>query len=106
MTIAGVQRQVVNIAQKFIGLLSTRHHHSLPELHQHRLSMSVAVPRFTLQPEVETPGSDNFRGSDSLYKNPFMDLMAVPKRKVTPSRKGKRNGPKAYKPVTVIAKCK
>lgn len=34
-----------------------------------------------------------------------MELMAVPKRKVTPSRKGKRNGPKFLKPVPVVAKC-
>ncbi|XP_024388411.1 uncharacterized protein [Physcomitrium patens] len=35
-----------------------------------------------------------------------MELMAVPKRKVTPSRKGKRNGGKILKSVPVIAKCK
>lgn len=34
-----------------------------------------------------------------------MELMAVPKRKVTPSRKGKRNGGKFLKAVPIIAKC-
>lgn len=34
-----------------------------------------------------------------------IELMAVPKRKVTPSRKGKRNGPKFLKSAPVVAKC-
>jgi len=36
----------------------------------------------------------------------FMQLMAVPKRKVTPHRKGIRNGPKALKPAPLIMRCK
>ncbi|CAI5478757.1 unnamed protein product [Closterium sp. Yama58-4] len=32
-------------------------------------------------------------------------VMAVPKRKVTPSRKGIRNGPKALKAVPVVVRC-
>lgn len=35
-----------------------------------------------------------------------MQLMAVPKRKVTPHRKGIRNGPKALKPAPLIMRCK
>ncbi|XP_010274483.1 PREDICTED: uncharacterized protein LOC104609766 isoform X2 [Nelumbo nucifera] len=35
-----------------------------------------------------------------------MDLMAVPKKKVSPHKKGIRNGPKALKPVPVIIRCK
>uniref|UniRef100_A0A0D6R6Y4 Large ribosomal subunit protein bL32m n=1 Tax=Araucaria cunninghamii TaxID=56994 RepID=A0A0D6R6Y4_ARACU len=35
-----------------------------------------------------------------------MQLMAVPKRKVTPSRKRIRNAPKALKPAPVIIRCK
>ncbi|OAY62785.1 uncharacterized protein LOC109712744 [Ananas comosus] len=35
-----------------------------------------------------------------------MDLMAVPKKKVSRHKKGLRNGPKALKPVPVIIRCK
>ncbi|XP_059317304.1 uncharacterized protein LOC132067917 [Lycium ferocissimum] len=35
----------------------------------------------------------------------FMDLMAVPKKKVSPHKRGIRNGPKALKPVPVIMRC-
>ncbi|KAF9674417.1 hypothetical protein SADUNF_Sadunf10G0125100 [Salix dunnii] len=35
-----------------------------------------------------------------------MELMAVPKRKVTPHKRGIRNGPKALKPTPVIICCK
>ncbi|RCV42985.1 hypothetical protein SETIT_9G259800v2 [Setaria italica] len=36
----------------------------------------------------------------------FMDLMAVPKKKVSKYKKGLRNGPKALKPVPVIVRCR
>ncbi|KAE8666049.1 hypothetical protein F3Y22_tig00112517pilonHSYRG00017 [Hibiscus syriacus] len=35
-----------------------------------------------------------------------MELMAVPKRKVSRHKRGIRNGPKALKPVPVIVRCK
>nr|XP_016453898.1 PREDICTED: uncharacterized protein LOC107778198 [Nicotiana tabacum] len=44
------------------------------------------------------PNSPLFGGS--------MDLMAVPKKKVSPHKRGIRNGPKALKPVPVIMRCK
>ncbi|KAL2622837.1 hypothetical protein R1flu_003042 [Riccia fluitans] len=108
MTIVGLQRQAVKIVQKFAAPLSTRAHHSVTEFHQHQSSMGVAGPKFFSQSEdvPDAPRFDNSGDSNTFFRNPFMDLMAVPKRKVSPSRKGKRNGPKAYKPVTVIAKCK
>ncbi|KAK4589522.1 hypothetical protein RGQ29_020196 [Quercus rubra] len=34
-----------------------------------------------------------------------MELMAVPKRKVSPHKRGIRNGPKALKPTPVIVRC-
>lgn len=43
------------------------------------------------------------------YLKPLGDLwqlMAVPKRKVTPSRRGIRNGPKALKGTPMIVRCK
>ncbi|KAG2538188.1 hypothetical protein PVAP13_9NG313200 [Panicum virgatum] len=35
-----------------------------------------------------------------------MDLMAVPKKKVSKYKKGLRNGPKALKPIPVIVRCR
>uniref|UniRef100_A0A7N0UV28 Large ribosomal subunit protein bL32m n=1 Tax=Kalanchoe fedtschenkoi TaxID=63787 RepID=A0A7N0UV28_KALFE len=35
-----------------------------------------------------------------------MELMAVPKKKTSPYKRGLRNGPKALKPVPVIVRCK
>ncbi|XP_042489988.1 uncharacterized protein LOC122069966 [Macadamia integrifolia] len=35
-----------------------------------------------------------------------MEVMAVPKRKVSPHKRGIRNGPKALKPIPVIIRCK
>ncbi|CAN6302139.1 unnamed protein product, partial [Urochloa humidicola] len=37
---------------------------------------------------------------------PTMELMAVPKKKVSKYKKGLRNGPKALKPVPVIVRCR
>lgn len=44
------------------------------------------------------PNSPSLKGS--------MELMAVPKKKVSPHKRGIRNGPKALKPVPVIMRCK
>ncbi|GAU22482.1 hypothetical protein TSUD_296010 [Trifolium subterraneum] len=48
-------------------------------------------------PEFSSP-SFSFGGS--------MELMAVPKRKTSPHKRGIRNGPKALKPVPVLVLCK
>jgi ribosomal protein L32 len=76
---------------------SFRSHHSL-WISPHCRSLMDPI----LVPGPEIP-DDN---SAAAIKSPFMQVMAVPKRKVSPSRKGKRNGPKARKPVPVVAKCK
>ncbi|KAL7091370.1 hypothetical protein ACP275_12G101300 [Erythranthe tilingii] len=47
---------------------------------------------------VEFPNLPYFGGA--------MELMAVPKRKTTPHKRGIRNGPKALKPIPVIVRCK
>ncbi|XP_073136540.1 uncharacterized protein [Henckelia pumila] len=54
---------------------------------------------------------DNFmRGAENSPNLPFftgsMELMAVPKKKVSRHKRGIRNGPKALKPVPVIVRCK
>ncbi|XP_075473511.1 uncharacterized protein LOC142504548 [Primulina tabacum] len=46
----------------------------------------------------ELPNLPSFAGS--------MELMAVPKKKVSRHKKGIRNGPKALKPVPVIVRCR
>ncbi|WJX63568.1 hypothetical protein P8452_48437 [Trifolium repens] len=48
-------------------------------------------------PEFSSP-SFSFGGS--------MELMAVPKRKTSPHKRGIRNGPKALKPIPVLVLCK
>ncbi|KAK2376415.1 Ribosomal L32p protein family [Trifolium repens] len=48
-------------------------------------------------PEFSSP-SFSFGGS--------VELMAVPKRKTSPHKRGIRNGPKALKPIPVLVLCK
>ncbi|CAN4122131.1 unnamed protein product [Withania somnifera] len=43
---------------------------------------------------------------NSPFYGGSMELMAVPKKKVSPHKRGIRNGPKALKPVPVIIRCK
>lgn len=86
-----------------------RLHHTLPVSPHSCSSMSAAGP--ILFPQIAYPGEeipDSSIAAPGMLqcRIPFLQLMAVPKRKVSPSRKGKRNGPKALKPVPVVAKCK
>uniref|UniRef100_A0A453IVK0 Large ribosomal subunit protein bL32m n=1 Tax=Aegilops tauschii subsp. strangulata TaxID=200361 RepID=A0A453IVK0_AEGTS len=37
---------------------------------------------------------------------PAMELMAVPKKKISKYKRGLRNGPRALKPVPVIVRCR
>ncbi|XP_047180867.1 uncharacterized protein LOC124847422 [Vigna umbellata] len=60
------------------------------------IDFGVQSPQPVL-PEFSSP-SFSFGGS--------MELMAVPKRKVSPHKRGIRNGPKALKPIPVIVLCK
>ncbi|CAI5469314.1 unnamed protein product [Closterium sp. Yama58-4] len=52
-------------------------------------------------PSVLAPSHSRLTPDDA---NRF-EVMAVPKRKVTPSRRGIRNGPKALKAVPVVVRC-
>ncbi|KAG5066014.1 hypothetical protein GLYMA_04G115800v4 [Glycine max] len=62
--------------------------HSLPQSPPLSVTIDFSSPTF----------SSSFVGS--------MELMAVPKRKVSPHKRGIRNGPKALKPIPVIVLCK
>ncbi|KAL8248583.1 hypothetical protein R6Q59_005451 [Mikania micrantha] len=45
-------------------------------------------------------------GSGFIIGNGSMELMAVPKKKTSPHKRGIRNGPKALKPIPLIIRCK
>ncbi|KAL0695367.1 hypothetical protein Bca4012_062547 [Brassica carinata] len=45
-------------------------------------------------------------GFPSFASNGSMELMAVPKKKVSKHKRGIRNGPKALKPIPVIIRCR
>ncbi|TVU31001.1 hypothetical protein EJB05_22663 [Eragrostis curvula] len=59
-----------------------------------------ALPTAPPAPIVEAPALA-LPASDAA-----MELMAVPKKKVSKYKKGLRNGPKALKPVPVIVRCR
>ncbi|KAF9677092.1 hypothetical protein SADUNF_Sadunf08G0071900 [Salix dunnii] len=75
------------------------------------LESYIASPHLTL-PELDANLDTSNNSSNSGLGLPgfsfggSMELMAVPKRKVTPHKRGIRNGPKALKPIPVIIRCK
>ncbi|KAF5764086.1 putative ribosomal protein L32p [Helianthus annuus] len=71
------------------------------------ISPFAASPPLTL-PETERsvdPFHNGF-GSGIHIGSGSMELMAVPKKKTSPHKRGIRNGPKALKPIPVIIRCK
>ncbi|KAL1806312.1 hypothetical protein DCAR_0832111 [Daucus carota subsp. sativus] len=89
-----------------------------------RLTHSIAMPSptdvllspTTKSPQCVLPESDQISSSESngaglgFPCSPFsggsMELMAVPRKKVSRHKRGIRNGPKALKPIPVIIRCK
>ncbi|XP_074276138.1 uncharacterized protein LOC141599913 [Silene latifolia] len=59
-------------------------------------TLSIPEPDTAFRPEL--PAFSSHLGS--------MDLMAVPKKKISKYKRGLRNGPKALKPTPVIVRCK
>ncbi|XAR55886.1 hypothetical protein NMG60_11036119 [Bertholletia excelsa] len=64
-------------------------------------------------PEHDVDSVDNNKGGNTGFGFPSfsfvggsMELMAVPKKKVSRHKRGIRNGPKALKPIPVIIRCK
>ncbi|KAM7250503.1 hypothetical protein ACFE04_022386 [Oxalis oulophora] len=62
-------------------------------------------------PPIVYDQSNSSSSSWSIGFNPFaaagsMELMAVPKRKTSPHKRGIRNGPNALKPHPVIIRCR
>ncbi|OIT05607.1 PREDICTED: uncharacterized protein LOC109244389 [Nicotiana attenuata] len=76
---------------------------------------SVVNQPTATSPSLVLPENDNNNNSNSNIGYMFpnspviggsMELMAVPKKKVSPHKRGIRNGPKALKPIPVIIRCK
>eukprot|EP00267_Zea_mays_P038082 XP_008676233.2 ribosomal protein L32 containing protein isoform X1 [Zea mays] len=78
-----------------------------------RRAAAVSLPRLPSGlPLIPPPPSGPLTEAQSLVvpglgaaAGPAMELMAVPKKKVSKYKKGLRNGPKALKPVPVIVRC-
>ncbi|XP_060185969.1 uncharacterized protein LOC132615383 [Lycium barbarum] len=68
------------------------------------LDSVVNLPTAT-SPSLVLPENDN-TNSNIGFIGGSMELMAVPKKKTSPHKRGIRNGPKALKPVPVIIRCK
>ncbi|XP_022151273.1 uncharacterized protein LOC111019232 [Momordica charantia] len=68
----------------------------------------LVLPEFNHESDSDRIGncSSVGFGFPSLSFSGSMELMAVPKRKVSPHKRGIRNGPKALKPIPVIIRCK
>nr|XP_043612995.1 uncharacterized protein LOC122584968 [Erigeron canadensis] len=77
-----------------------------PSLHNaivpSNLSPPLVFPEFERNPD----SINNEFGSGSYLGIGSMELMAVPKKKTSPHKRGIRNGPKALKPIPVIIRCK
>ncbi|OAY59461.1 uncharacterized protein LOC110620000 [Manihot esculenta] len=96
-----------------LTLLRWSHIAAMPSPLDGSLHRTIAPTQMVL-PEFD-PGPDN---SNSRYINNLefgfpsfsfggsMELMAVPKKKVSPHKRGIRNGPKALKPTPVIIRCR
>ncbi|KAK7274665.1 hypothetical protein RIF29_15762 [Crotalaria pallida] len=76
-----------------------RCNHLLPQSPPLAGSIQLGVP-LSPQPVLPELSSPSFSLGGS------MELMAVPKKKVSPHKRGIRNGPKALKPIPVIVQCK
>ncbi|CAH9107272.1 unnamed protein product [Cuscuta europaea] len=65
-------------------------------------SPTIALP----ESQERSKGSSRYGFQDIPFFEGSMELMAVPKKKVSRHKRGIRNGPKALKPQPVIICCK
>ncbi|WMV27901.1 hypothetical protein MTR67_021286 [Solanum verrucosum] len=68
--------------------------------------LQIASSPSLVLPEHDNNNNIGFMVPNSPFLGGSMELMAVPKKKVSPHKRGIRNGPKALKPVPVITRCK
>ncbi|XP_062120457.1 uncharacterized protein LOC133834756 isoform X2 [Humulus lupulus] len=96
---------------KITNLLGLRWSHgaAIPGPLDGLIGGNVISPLMVL-PEVSLEDSNNNRnigfGFQIFSFGGSMELMAVPKRKTSPHKRGIRNGPKALKPTPVIVRCR
>nr|GMD00378.1 50S ribosomal protein [Ipomoea batatas] len=72
------------------------------------LDSAIGGPAPTAPPLLLPEFDESIKGDagDITFINGSMELMAVPKKKVSRHKRGIRNGPKALKPQPVIIRCK
>ncbi|KAG8654146.1 hypothetical protein MANES_05G105400v8 [Manihot esculenta] len=96
-----------------LSLLRWAHVAAMPSPMDGSLQPTIA-PTHMVLPEYDTHphnSSGNYSnnlefGFPSFAFDGSMELMAVPKKKVSPHKRGIRNGPKALKPTPVIIRCR
>ncbi|KAL6291946.1 hypothetical protein ACE6H2_000088 [Prunus campanulata] len=72
------------------------------------MERKILSPQLVLPESDRDPAQNNNIGFGfpSFLFGGSMELMAVPKRKTSPHKRGIRNGPRALKPVPVIIRCR
>ncbi|XP_050237629.2 uncharacterized protein LOC130014678 [Mercurialis annua] len=88
-----------------LGFVRWAHVAAMPSLLDGSINSVIAPPQMVL-PEFNPNSNDLGFGFSSFFSGGSMELMAVPKRKVSPHKRGIRNGPKALKPTPVIVRCR
>ncbi|KAK2972429.1 hypothetical protein RJ640_003855 [Escallonia rubra] len=93
-----------------LGLRRWNHTIAQPAPFDSLMSHIAIAPQLVLPEIDERSEASNSAIGFEFPSFPFgggsMELMAVPKKKTTPHKKGIRNGPKALKPTPVIIRCK
>ncbi|XVF85894.1 hypothetical protein PTKIN_Ptkin17bG0154500 [Pterospermum kingtungense] len=95
-----------------LGLRRYLHASALPPpldapISQPTASQSLVLPESDQIPDGNSNNVIGFGfGFPSFPFGGSMELMAVPKKKVSRHKRGIRNGPKALKPIPVIIRCK
>ncbi|XVF03297.1 hypothetical protein REPUB_Repub04eG0249000 [Reevesia pubescens] len=97
----------------FLGLRRWLHASALPPPLDAPISQPTASQSLVLPESDQVPDCNNskdigfgFGYFPSFHFGGSMELMAVPKKKVSRHKRGIRNGPKALKPIPVIIRCK
>ncbi|VVA92379.1 unnamed protein product [Arabis nemorensis] len=98
-------------SRRILETRSFSHVAAMPSPLSSVIDRPIAMPPL-ISPEFDQnqPGSIDGKsfgfGMPSFAFSGSMELMAVPKKKVSKSRRGIRNGPKALKPTPVIIRCR
>ncbi|XWS34132.1 hypothetical protein CRYUN_Cryun21dG0013900 [Craigia yunnanensis] len=99
-------------SSSLLGMRRWLHASSFPPpldapISQPTASQPLVLPESDQIPDSNINSDTGFGfGFPSFHFGGSMELMAVPKKKVSRHKRGIRNGPKALKPVPVIIRCK